>query len=102
MREAGYFAVNFLAEDQEGLSRLFASQSPDRFLNTSFRDGAHGCPLIEGCLGFLECKQVAAHEHGDHTVLIGEVLAAQVTGGNPLLYYRSAYARLGGDGRSAK
>ena len=91
---AEYFAVNFLAEDQENVSRVFASKSPDRFRQVAFGDGPHGSPVLDGCLGFLECRKIASHAHGDHTILIGEVLEAKAHGGNPLLYYRSAYARL--------
>jgi 3-hydroxy-9,10-secoandrosta-1,3,5(10)-triene-9,17-dione monooxygenase reductase component len=93
-RDAEYFAVNLLTDGQEALSRRFASRSPDRFEGVESRQGAHGAPLLAGCLGFLECRRVAAHEHGDHTVIVGEVLAAEATGGNPLLFYRGAYARL--------
>ncbi len=35
-------------------------------------------PLIEECLGWLECAVVDAFEVGDHTLFVGEVLAAQV------------------------
>ncbi len=35
-------------------------------------------PLIEGCLGWIECALVDAPEVGDHTLFVGEVLAAQV------------------------
>jgi len=94
MRKAKYFAVNFLTEKQEELSRRFASKSPDRFSNISYSDGAHGSPLIAGCLGFVECKKAASHLHGDHTIVIGEVLEAKARGGSPLVFYRSAYARV--------
>ena len=96
MSEAAHFAVNFLAEDQEELSRQFASRTTDRFQNVDWRDGVYGSPLIQGCLGFVECRKVTAHAHGDHTVIIGEVLDGDARGGNPLLFYRSAYARLAG------
>lgn len=94
MAKAKYFAVNFLSEKQVELSRRFASKSPDRFSNVPCSDGAHGSPLIAGCLGFVECKKVASHLHGDHTIIIGEVLEAKVDGGNPLVFYRGSYARL--------
>ncbi|MFQ6058113.1 MAG: flavin reductase family protein [Anaerolineae bacterium] len=35
-------------------------------------------PLIEECLGHLECAVVEAIELGDHTLFVGEVVAAQV------------------------
>ncbi|MBI4463365.1 MAG: flavin reductase family protein [Acidobacteria bacterium] len=94
MSEAEYFAVNFLSEDQQEISRRFALKSGDRFANLSFREGTHGCPLLAGCLGFVECRKVAAHLYGDHTLILGEVLEAQASGDHPLLFYRGSYARL--------
>ena len=36
-------------------------------------------PLVEGCLGYLECAVVEAYEAGEeHTVFFAEVVAAQV------------------------
>ena len=94
MNRAPHFAVNILAEDQEELSRRFSAKRQDRFSHVPWSEGPHGSPLIEGCLGFLECRKVASHAHGDHTVILGEVLEARATGGNPLLFYRSSYARI--------
>lgn len=37
-----------------------------------------GAPVIEECLGHLECRVVDAIELGDHTLFVGEVVAAQV------------------------
>jgi 3-hydroxy-9,10-secoandrosta-1,3,5(10)-triene-9,17-dione monooxygenase reductase component len=94
-QEAEYFAVNFLAEDQESISRRFASKTANRFEGIEVREGAHGSPLIARCLGYIECRKVASHRHGDHTIVVGEVLDAEAGGGNPLLFYRSAYGRMG-------
>jgi flavin reductase (DIM6/NTAB) family NADH-FMN oxidoreductase RutF len=35
-------------------------------------------PLIEECLAWLECAVADAFQVGDHTLFVGEVLAAQV------------------------
>ena len=93
MAEAEHFAVNFLAEDQEDVARRFATKSADRFRNLAYSEGGHGSPLLAGCLGFVECRKIASHPHGDHTIIIGQVLEAEAHGGNPLLFYRSSYAR---------
>lgn len=37
---------------------------------------AVGAPLIEGCLGWIECGLVDVHEIGDHHLLVGQVLVA--------------------------
>ena len=95
VQESDYFAVNLLSEDQEEISRHFASKMEDRLEGIAYRESAHGLPLLEGCLGSLQCRTVARHAYGDHTIVIGEVLQAETAGGRPLLFYRSHYARLG-------
>lgn len=34
-----------------------------------------GAPLVKECIGAIECRLAAHHTAGDHTILIGEVLA---------------------------
>lgn len=38
-------------------------------------------PLIEECIGNIECKLYSIHETGDHTIFVGEVVAASVKEG---------------------
>src|SRR5215210_5781141 len=52
--EGNHFAVNILAEDQEVVSRRFASKDEDRFNGIGFRDGITGAPLIEGAIAHIE------------------------------------------------
>jgi len=93
--EAEFFAVNYLAEDQEGISRQFAAQGmADRFEGVGYREGPHGTPLIEGSLGAIQCRKVAAHGAGDHVIVVCEVLDAELRDGNPLLFFRSDYGKI--------
>jgi flavin reductase (DIM6/NTAB) family NADH-FMN oxidoreductase RutF len=92
--QAVHFSVNFLSESQEAVSITFSGTDPDRFIQVEHRPGTQGSPLIAGCLGYLECRKVAAHPAGDHTIIVGKVLEAEVAGGRPLLYYQSGYQRL--------
>jgi flavin reductase (DIM6/NTAB) family NADH-FMN oxidoreductase RutF len=90
-----HFVVNLLAEGQETLSSLFASRSvQNRFDHVSYTLNTHNIPLLEGCLGYLECQVEQALDGGDHTIFIGKVLAATVHQGNPLVYYAGNYRRL--------
>lgn len=91
---AEHFAVSVLASGQEALSRRFAEQDGNRFDGIGFRRGRTGAALIDDALAHIECRRVAAHDTGDHTVFIGEVLAAEAHDRRPLLYYRSGYASL--------
>jgi flavin reductase (DIM6/NTAB) family NADH-FMN oxidoreductase RutF len=93
--EAGYFAVNVL-DDRRGetLSRRFSTYGvDDKFTGTAFRVETTGAPVLEDALAWLDCRVVQRVGAGDHTVFIGEVLAADAREGAPLVYYRGGYGR---------
>ena len=92
--EGTYFAVNILAEDQEHLSRRFASKDQDRFDGTRYAEGVTGPPLLEGALAYLECRVVHAYPGGDHTIIVGEVESVRIAEHKPLAYYRGGYSQL--------
>jgi flavin reductase (DIM6/NTAB) family NADH-FMN oxidoreductase RutF len=54
--------------------------------------GIGGVPLIEDPLALFECRNVAQHEAGDHTILIGAVENYAYIDGNPLLFSAGKYA----------
>ena len=92
---AGHFAVSVLAENQGALAQRFATSDTDRFMGTAVSRGTTGIALLDGAVTHLECAIVARHRGGDHTIVVGEVLAASaVEDGRPLVYQRGAYRRL--------
>lgn len=91
--DATHYGVSILASDQEPLSRRFAAHG-ERFDGIGFTRGENGMALIDGALAFMECRIVARHRAGDHTIVVGEVEAASVEDARPLLYYRGGYAQL--------
>ena len=92
--EGSHFAVNILAQDQEHLSRRFASKDQDRFEGAGYREGVSGAPLLEGALAYIECRVVHVYPGGDHTIVVGEVESTSVADHKPLAYYRGGYAQL--------
>jgi flavin reductase (DIM6/NTAB) family NADH-FMN oxidoreductase RutF len=93
-RERGWFAVNVLRREQEALSRRFAVSGGDKFRDLPYHEGASGLPILDGTLATLECRIVDVHEAGDHTIFIGLVEAASISGGRPLIYFHSGYHSL--------
>ncbi|HYL99796.1 MAG TPA: flavin reductase family protein [Blastocatellia bacterium] len=94
LKEGDSFAVNILSEEQETVSRRFASREGDRFDGIGYALGVLGSPLLEGAMAHLECKVKMVYPGGDHTIFVGEVEATTVAEGRPLTYYRGGYARL--------
>ncbi len=89
-----YFAVNILRDDQEAVSRRFASSEPDQFREIGYTDGPFGAPLIQDAICAIECKVVDVLAGGDHTIFVGEVESSRVLEGKPLVYFRGGYAAL--------
>jgi flavin reductase len=97
LRDAQAFGVSILAAGQEHLAQHFARGVPPIALWTGIerRAGASGVPLLDGALGWLECRLAAEYETGDHTLFVGEVTAAERgTGDPPLVHIGQAYRPL--------
>jgi flavin reductase (DIM6/NTAB) family NADH-FMN oxidoreductase RutF len=95
LKGAEWFGVSILASDQEALSRRFAAvDSAHRFDGIGYSRGESGVVLLLDALAHLECRVVAQHEVGDHTMFIGEVERGSARDARPLLYYRGGYAQL--------
>ncbi|MGH7871090.1 MAG: flavin reductase family protein [Candidatus Binatia bacterium] len=88
------FTVNFLSEEQEDVSRRFATKGIDKFAGLRWRRGENGAAIIDGVLGYAECRIAQCHDGGDHTIIVGEVVNADASGERPLLFYKGTYQRL--------
>jgi len=88
------FAVNILGRDQAPLSTRFASKKDEakRVVGVEYDTGETGAPLLAHCVANLDCRVVAAHEHGDHVVYVGEVvLLRRSLAAEPLVYHSGTY-----------
>jgi flavin reductase (DIM6/NTAB) family NADH-FMN oxidoreductase RutF len=88
------FAVNILRLDQEELSRRFATPGPKDFSDLTVTTVTTGAPVLEDCLAFLDCRVVEILPGGDHEIFVGEIVAGECHGGEPLLYHGGTYCRL--------
>jgi len=103
---AGSWGVSILAEDAEKTARWLATRG--RPLDGQLDGVAHrpgpvtGAPLLDGALATLECRTTAVHDGGDHSIIVGQVVAVSGPGGppprGPLVHYAGAYRRLQPDG----
>lgn len=95
IEEVGHFAVNVLAEDQEDLCRVFAASDSDKFAGVGYRPApGTGSPILAGVLAWIDCEIEAAHEAGDHWIVIGRVHDLEVVHeGGPLIFFRGGYGR---------
>jgi len=90
IRRAGGWAVSLLAGSQAQVAQHFARSGIPPvalWIGVEVRDGSRG-PLVEGALGWLECRTASVHEAGDHTVFVGEVESIELGAAVEGLVYR--------------
>lgn len=89
------FVVQFLDASQEPLALRFASPIADRFAGVAHHLTLSGCPQLAGVLASIECAPYQTYPGGDHTIVLGRVVAVQVSSESPLplIYFRSQFLK---------
>ncbi|MCO7219113.1 flavin reductase family protein [Klenkia sp. PcliD-1-E] len=92
LRAIGRFCVNVLADDQHALSTQFSRSGTDKFAGVGWSPSAHGSPVLDGVVAWIDCALHAEHDGGDHTIVVGRVLDLGATAERtPLVFHRGAY-----------
>lgn len=96
IREAGRFAINILSEDQRAIAEYYARPTDQKTgeSDAAFSLTERGAALIDGCIARMDCRVVAEHDAGDHTIFVGQVEEIETEEGRPLLYYQGRFERL--------
>jgi flavin reductase (DIM6/NTAB) family NADH-FMN oxidoreductase RutF len=93
----GAFAVNLLRDEGRGAAEVFSSPAVDRFAQVRWKPTPRwALPfLAEDAHAVSECRMVALHRAGDHTIVIGAVTEVIASGENvvPLLRGLRTYRR---------
>jgi flavin reductase (DIM6/NTAB) family NADH-FMN oxidoreductase RutF len=91
------FAINILKADQAELVDLFGKSSGrkvDKFAETLYELGSTGSPILKDCLAFVDCSVMWSKEAGDHVVVVGSIVDADIVlDGDTLQEARSMYTR---------
>jgi flavin reductase (DIM6/NTAB) family NADH-FMN oxidoreductase RutF len=93
------FSISILAADQQALAECFARPTTASkltgFCGAAWHEAETGSPILEGAIAYFDCRLLERHDGGDHTIFIGEIVAAGYReDAEPLLWYASAYRRL--------
>jgi flavin reductase (DIM6/NTAB) family NADH-FMN oxidoreductase RutF len=94
------FSVSVLADDQQALAECFAQPTTanklKRFCDAAWHEAETGSPILEGALAYFDCRLTERHPGGDHTLFLGEIVAAGYReDAAPLIWYGSRYRGLG-------
>jgi 3-hydroxy-9,10-secoandrosta-1,3,5(10)-triene-9,17-dione monooxygenase reductase component len=94
IQHAGAWAASILGDDDEELSRAFATRGADRFAGVAHHAASTGAPVLDRAIAFVDCVTEAEHDAGDHVIVVGRVVAlGYATERGPLLFYRGGYGR---------
>ena len=93
----GVFGVSLLGEAHADLAARFAGRSglrgAARFEGCDVAALSTGAPLLQGAVAMIDCEVEEAIERHTHAIVIGRVVAAKATGGQPLLHWRGRSLR---------
>ena len=82
VRDAHHFAINVFLKGQRDLAAKLgrsSGQAPQKLKGIKTKPApVSGAPVLVDCLGWVECRVVASLPAGDHTLVLGEVVAAGV------------------------
>ena len=94
---SGVLAVNFLRRDQLHLVSAFglvSGRDADKLSGIAHRPGDTGCPVLEDCWGYLDCRILNAMDGGDMTCFLAEVVAGECNNEEGPLWWRDAARQL--------
>ena len=95
LRDIGRFCINVLAEGQDAVSQDFARSGADRFAGVRWTPSAHGSPVLDDVVAWIDAELWAEYDGGDHTLAVARVLdLGAEPNRRPLLYHRGAYGLL--------
>ena len=97
VQKAGAFSVSLLCKGSDELVAIFSArrglEGAARFGSEEWLAGPLEQPMLASAVASFECRLIAAHDHGSHTILIGEVgEIRQGQKSDAMLYVDGAFA----------
>lgn len=87
---AEHFAIHVLEAGQFDWMARF-SLGGEGFDGLDHSITAEGLPALSGALARFDCARHAAHDGGDHEIIVGRVLRVTVRDGEPLVFSQGRY-----------
>ncbi len=92
---ARHFVVNFVDARHDELALQFSRRGADKFGGVATRMTGNDVPVLDDAVAFIECEAADHLVSGDHTILVGNVLAAQAAADRDVLvHYRRQFGRV--------
>ncbi|AZL60849.1 flavin reductase [Tabrizicola piscis] len=92
---ATHYAIHVLGVEQADWIPRFA-RTGEGFAGLDHVVTDEGLPVLPTALARFDCAAHAAHDGGDHAILVGRVLRVTVRDGEPLIFSQGRYGGFGG------
>lgn len=92
---AEHYAIHVLGQAQADWPARFARGGPG-FEGLDWQGNGEGVPVLPGVLARFDCRRHAAHDGGDHLIIVGEVLRLAVEDGEPLIFAKGRFGGFAG------
>lgn len=80
VKDSGKFSLSVLGTGQKAIAAAFfrhVEPQEGKFGNYAYESGETGLPIISDAPAAVECEVVGFYELGDHSVVVGKVVAAR-------------------------
>jgi flavin reductase (DIM6/NTAB) family NADH-FMN oxidoreductase RutF len=84
VRDSAAFALHLLRDDQLELAHqigFVSGRHAEKLKGITYHHGDTGSPILDDCLGHLECRVINAMDGGDMTCFLADVVAGSMRGG---------------------
>lgn len=94
--QARHYAIHVLGADQRHLIDRF-SRGGRGFDGLSHQSNPEGAPILPDALARFDCERHAAHDGGDHLIILGRVIRAACRDGKPLIFCHGLFGGFSAD-----
>jgi flavin reductase (DIM6/NTAB) family NADH-FMN oxidoreductase RutF len=88
VERGGAFAISVLADTQRPLLARFGKPTAEAFAGLDVERTPSGLAVLAAAAAWLECRPAARVEHGDHVIVVADVVAGGGATGEPLVHLR--------------
>src|SRR5579875_569344 len=81
VKESGKFTLSMLGTGQKAIAAAYfrhVEPKDGKFGNYAYEEGETGLPIVSEAPAAVECDVAGFYELGDHSVVVGQVVAARV------------------------
>ena len=92
VESTGRFGLSILDDGQTDIAKHFAASPEVRCeIDPQHFTALSDTPVIANAMAIMDCRVIAAHQAGDHTVFIGEVESIAIGAGKPLVWFQRQF-----------